>query len=271
MFNIRDIALEIQNVLGDNYRVYAINNAGVYTDIKAGTSLDKQIAFQEEKISVIMRTQPGTIAALNNLFSTSFSFSLEFYIEATQNIVEDLKRLTSTFNGVLNDVEDYKFMLVFGTPYPTGPIMLQNGHYKQQIVISGECAISDKSLFGNEIKIFVDDYNLENSIITGSGGLLCNLVPPEATENTLTPILVYNNIQSEFTVTLHARKDDPFFLSLVDCYLDSDLLKNRYFKLKIEIFDKIGIWNTVLTSLSFDYSIGGYVIFTVGFGKTQVI
>lgn len=271
MFNIRDIALEIQNVLGDNYRVYAINNAGIYTDIKSGTTLDKQIAFQEEKISVIMRTQPGTISALNNLFSSSFSFSLEFYLEATQNIDEDLKRLVSTFNGVLNDVGDYKFLLVFGTPYPVGPIMLQNGHFKQQITITGDCAISNKSVFGNEVKVIVDGHNLENSIITGSGGLLCNLVPPEATEDTLTPILVYNSIQSDFTATLHARKDDPFFLTLVDCYLDSDLLKNRYFKLKIEIFDKIGIWNAVLTSLSFDYSIGGYVIFTVGFGKSQVI
>ena len=271
MINIRDIAMEIQNILGDQYRVYAINNAGDFEDIKVGESVEAQMIYHNSKIPVVMQTTPGTIVALRDLFSTSFGFSLEFYIDAIQNIDDDLKHLIQALNGELNTVGDNKFLMTFGTPFPTGQVMVQNGKFKQRIIITGNCAITDKSVFGNEIEVSIDGRDLNKSIISGGGGLLLNMLPAESTEGTLTPILEYNNVQTEFSATLHARIDDPFFQTMIDCYLNSDLLIDKYFKLNLTMFGKSSTWNTKLTTLNFDYSIGGYVIFTVGFGKTQVM
>ena len=264
MINIRDIAMEIQNILGDQYRVYAINNAGDFEDIKVGESVEAQMIYHNSKIPVVMQTTPGTIVALRDLFSTSFGFSLEFYIDATQNIDDDLKGLIQALNGQLNIVGDNKFLMTFGTPFPTGQVMVQNGKFKQRIAITGNCAITDKSVFGNEIKITWDDQPLDKMIINGQLSLGMSMTPEVVESTNLIPVSEYESAASVLTLVLHMRKDHPIANKLFMYWLAPNLLLGTSESLEIDAFDHgTNPWKGKILQSDISYSVGGYVIASV--------
>lgn len=276
MINIRDIALEIQNILGDKYRVYAINNAGDFEDIKIGESVEAQMIYQNSKIPVVMQTTPGTIVALRDLFSTSFGFSLEFYINATQNIDDDLKGLIQALNGELNTVGDNKFLMTFGTPFPTGQVMIQNGKFKQRIAITGNCSITDKSVFGNEISVsivFSDNrsYTLDDAIINSSLNMQSNMAPAESTDGTYVPLNMIQTISNFASFSLHFRRDSELLKHLYKIMLNPDLLLNESVKLQITFDDNITTWDVLISAINTTVVIGGYVILDIGFERTQVV
>lgn len=275
MINIRDIAMEIQNILGDQYRVYAINNAGDFEDIKIGESVEAQMIYHNSKIPVVMQTTPGTIVALRDLFSTSFGFSLEFYIDATQNIDDDLKGLIQALNGELNTVGDNKFLMTFGTPFPTGQVMVQNGKFKQRIAITGNCAITDKSVFGNEIGIGVvfndATYSLNDLIINGAINMQSNMAPLESTDGTFIPVNTIQTISNFANFSLHFRRDSELLKRFYTIMLNPDLLLNEDIKLEITYDNETVAWDVLITGINTTIVIGGYVILDVGFNRTVVI
>ena len=276
MINIRDIALEIQNILGDQYRVYAINNAQEYENIKTGESVTTQILFQESAIPVVMRTTPGTVVALSDLFSTSFGFTLEFYIDATQNIDDDLKHLIQALNGQLNTVGDNKFLMTFSTPFPGGGINLNNGKFKQQIVITGNCSITDKSVFGNEISVSIvfsdnQSYTLDDAIINSSFNMQSNMAPAESTDGTYVPLNMIQTISNFASFSLHFRRDSELLKRLYKIMLNPDLLLNENVKLQITFDDNITPWDVLISAINTTVVVGGYVILDIGFERTQVV
>lgn len=275
MINIRDIAMEIQNILGDKYRVYALNNALEFEDIKTGESIDKQLIFQKEKIPVVIQTTPGTVVALSDLFSTSFGFSLDFYVDATLNIDDDLKRLIQALNGQLNDVGDYKFLMTFTTPFPNGGVTLQNGQYNQRIVLTGNCSITDKSVFGNEISvdiIFTDaQYNLNNAIISGAFNMQSNMAPSEGIDGSYIPINTIQTISNGATFSLHFRRDSELLKRLYKIMMNPDLLLDESIKIQTTFDGETTTWDVLITGINTTAVIGGYVIIDVGLTRTQVV
>ncbi|QVK17720.1 hypothetical protein KHQ81_12845 [Mycoplasmatota bacterium] len=267
-----DIASDIKAVLGDKYKIYVDNNSLGYINIDKDMTIEKQIADYESHIVGIFRTQAGEIVALKDLFSSSFSFSIDFIvpIESVVTFYDDVDILISTMNGSLNDNETYRYIITFNSPIPlenTGPI---DGVFYQKISLTGFIAHSDQSMFGNDFQVFINEVEVKGVISHNASVHVETDI--RTVESGLTPQVLKKYVINTLSLTMHTRLDDT---------IASDLMRYIYYPQMFEDNPTVSVrvnyngntrnWlNAVLIEVTEDTSIGGYVILSCTLMKTVI-
>lgn len=274
IINANDIAKEMETILGDRYRIFVDNNTGYFRDIPINMNPEEKIGKMNEKIWGIMTTDTGELVALKGLFTASFGFTVMFYVPTDIDISPDLNRLIETLNGSLQEVGNSKYLMTFYTPSAIQGVEIENGEFYQRIVLSGNIAVTEKSVFGNEVhvNIFIDNntYSLDKSIISGT----LNMQSTFDTYNLPNTYITLNTIQSINSFanfTLHFRVDDSLLKELFKIAVEPDLLLDKQIKLRVEYDEVVKDWNVLISNITTTIVIGGYLILDVGFVRTVVI
>lgn len=272
IISVHQIAAELQALLGDQFTLYVNNNTGKLIDIKKNEKIESRFLDFTKTIAGVMTTSTGEVVALKDLFSTSFGFEINFYCPTSKNITPELNALILAQNGALNEIGNAKYLLTFNVPMVTGLTEVVNGTYYQVVRVSGNVAITSASLFGNELKVTLDDeIDLSKVTISSSIDMIPQLTPPEGTEDTYVPTINYQLIRNIANFTIHLRKDSFLSKELFRLMIDPDLLTDKYFKLTLNFNGNQNSWNCLITGISTVFTIGGYVIMNLGFERTQVI
>lgn len=267
-----DIASDIKAILGDKYKIYVDNNANEFINIDKDMTIEKQFDILEDHVTCIFRTQPGEIVALKDLFSSSFGYSLDFYVPVDFNIYEDLDSLISNMNGSLHDNADYRYIITFNSPMAIQGADVTMGRFYSVISLTGSIAHSDKSMYGNEVSFEIDNQYSLKGIINHSISMRKELdVRP--VDESLYPLLTTKYILNTLSLTIHARKDDEFIQNVLSYIFDPILLENkRTFDILMKCSAKSYTFaNASLTEASEESSLGGYIILSCTFVRTEVI
>lgn len=265
-----DIASDIKAQLGDKYKIWVDNNGLGYIDIDKDMTIEKQINDYESHIIGIFTTQAGEIVALKDLFSSSYSFSLDFVvpIESVITFYDDVDTLISTMNGSLNDNDTYRYIITFNSPIPIENVTPANGVFYQKISLTGFIAHSDQSMFGNDFSILIDDTTVKGWI-NHKGSVR---IEPDVRQldNDITPLVVTKYIVNTLSLILHLRKDEA--INFLQYIYNPTSLENKLFDIKITINGTPYNWeHAVMLEASNEASIGGYIIYNCTFMKTVVI
>ncbi len=267
-----DIVIDINTILGDKYKIYLDNNAGSYIDIEQNKTINSQMIEIEKYVVGIFRTSHGEIVALKDLFTTSFGYTIDFLVPQGTDIYNDLKTLRENLNGDLQDRTEYRYIMTFSEPFAVGSPEVLNGKQYQTINLSGNIAVTDNSIFGNEYKIYIDDIEVKG-LMTASIGL--NSQPDSRqTENKLLPLKKYISIDNTMSMMIHCRKDDPIFLYMLNYIEDVEQFEinnKETFAIKRTFNGIDRTWYCLLSSANIDISIGGYLIISLTFERTVVL
>lgn len=272
IINANDIAKEMETILGDRYRIFVDNNTGYFRDIPINMNPEEKIGKMNEKIWGIMTTDTGELVALKGLFTASFGFTVMFYVPTDIDISPDLNRLIETLNGSLQEVGNSKYLMTFYTPSAIQGVEIENGEFYQRIVLSGNIAVTNKSIFGNEIKVAWDDHPLDEMVINGQLGLGMEMTPQASDSNSLIPQADYQSATNSLSMVLHLKIEHPIADKLFDYWLNPNLLRNKTENIVISIANKEPrIFECKLLQLDINYSIGGYVIATISMQRFEPI
>lgn len=276
IISINEIVAEMQSILDEkgqnDFTLYVDHNTEELHDIKRGTTINKKILEFTKTVKGIITTSTGEVVALSGLFSTSFSFESRFYVATDKNIDNDLNVLISTLNGKLNSVDNSKYLITFNMPTVVGLTPLINGKNYVVVTMGGNIAITNGSMFGNELQVTLDDtIDLSGIMITADLAMLPTLTPSENTNQSLLPIKGYESVSNTIDLTLHLRKDTPLCMDLFKYTISPNLIKDKNFKITLSFNEYEDSWNCLLTGISTVFSIGGYVIMSVGFESVEVI
>lgn len=280
---MNDIALEMKAILGDKYKIYVNNNAGQFVDIESNTTIQNQTDFQDNYINCILHKSAGDRVGIKDLFASSFNYLLEVYAPTNYNVENDLEILINNMNGTINDLTSERYVITFDEPLSQGNVVLDNGNYYQVIHLPGAIAVSDKSLFGNEFKIYLK--NSLGEFIEVFGMLSANPTLTVEKENksqetSVIPLIVVDKINSVITITIHAKNDSALAYEFIDYVLDASTLytggvlktfdlKFTYPKLVNGVLTTIEkTWKCVLTSLNCPIALGGYVMLNATFERS---
>lgn len=271
IISANQIAADIQSILGDKFTVFVDNNTGIFTDIKRNESIDTQKLLMTKTIPVIFSTSTGELVALKGLFTTSYSFKLDFLVPVEKNIDNTLNDLIMQNNGKLNEIGYAKYMMTFNTASSVR-VELTHGGFKNQVSLTGYIAVTSGSFYGNELSIILDDsIELDKLLVSANLSMAPEMTTYETDGDSVTPYADYLMIRNTVSFTLHMRKDSYLAGELFKYLLTPQLLKNKYFKLSLSINGYSEEWNTKIVGMSTVFSVGGYVIMNVDLERLQVI
>ncbi len=274
-----DIAIDIKSHLDEKYKIWVDNNAGEFVDIDKDMTIEKQMSniLSRDKVTGIFRTQPGEIVALKDLFSSSFAFSLEFYVPVDINIYDDLDTLISSLNGSLQDNTEYRYIITFNSPFPVQNADPSNGQLYSIIAVTGSISHSNQSMYGNDFRFYVDDIELKG-VLNHSTSFRVES-EPKTIEDKNIPGIVEKYEVGTLSLTVHARRDDTVAQMLLNrIYLSDSLIAttppsdtfyaNPYPFFNIEVY-RLGVkttdWNMKLIEANEESSVGGYSIISCTF------
>lgn len=280
---LNDIAIEMKAILGDKYKIYVNNNAGQFVDIESGTTIQSQTDFQDDYINCILHKSSGDRVGIKDLFASSFNYLLEVYAPTSISVEDELEVMINTMNGTMNDTGAERYVITFDEPLAQGNIDIGNGNFYQVIHLAGAIAISDKSLFGNEFKVYIKnslgDYIEVYGLLNANPTLTVER-ETKSQETSVIPLKVVNIIDSTLSLTIHAKNDSALAYEFIDYVLDASTLYSggvmKTFDLKFTYQRLVNAvpttiektWNCILTSLSFPISLGGYIIINATFERS---
>ncbi len=267
-----DIAIDLNTLLGTKYKLYVDNNLGQYKDLQKNITIDSQMLEIEKYIVGIFRTSFGEIVALKDLFSTSFSYAIDFLVPHGVDIYTDLKILRQNLNGVLQDRTEYKYFITFSEPYPVGNPVTYNGKQYQTYNLSGNIAATDSSFFGNEYKVYIDDYEI-TGLLSVSVGMNSN-IDSRNVEGKMLPLKKYISLENTRTLMVHCRKDDPFFLYVLNYVEDAETFETNNkeaFVVKRSFNNTEKAYNCLLVQANIEATIGGYMVMAMSFARTVTL
>lgn len=283
IISVDDIAQEIQSLLGeDKFRIIVDNNADFYQDIREGETLESQgERIFDGRVIGLMTSIAGELVGLPDLFSTSFGFGINFLTPTNKNIEDDLNNLTDLLNGSLHDLEEGgKFLMTFSTPSASGNVEVypddEGSEYYQQILLTGNVAITTGSIFGNELTVKWGGVDLTPLLINTDLNLGMEMSEQGTTDASLIPQSDYVSASSTATLTLHMRKEGTGLWSKVLGYiLSPNNLKGTHEVLKfIPKGDEENsyTWNSAkILGINTVLAIGGYVMVSITFQNFEVI
>lgn len=268
----KDIALDIKEHLGDKYRIYVDNNNNEFIDIENDMNVEKQLNLYNDKISCLFSTTVGEVVALKDIFSTSFSYSLSFWVpqQLLTQAYNDIYKLIAEMNGMLHDRTEYRYVITFNMPFTSGTQVV-NGVFYNIITLSGNISHSDYSLYGNDFKISINDEEV-NTVINHNIKMHIEHETKQK-EGSFFPGLIKKYAVNTLQLTLHLRKDESIALQLSNLCCNPELLGTPFvppFKIVINRPTQHDVvWEAAeLISAEQTASIGSYVILSVVFLRT---
>lgn len=269
---VNEIALEIQNKLGDDFKIYVDNNTGVYHDVELNATVDDQLYADDGRVIGILSTDVGEIVALPDLFSTSFGFVISFDTPTSNKTAEsDLYALVDTLNGSLHVGDGSKWLMTLATPSAVGAPRMFNGEYYQTIMLSGSVAITNYSMFGNELNVSWDGVDLKKMLITATPSLQFDTTDADTEGDDLIPKMGYVSAHNTLDLTLHLRNDEPLATTLLGYVINPMNLANKTIDISLSGIGVSNDWECLVLSIAPTFSIGGYVIMDVALQRVKVI